>query len=50
MHLREAYDIYRLKLPDSHLEIDSIKQWLLLVNDAQISAKKSATLQPKTEE
>jgi tetratricopeptide (TPR) repeat protein len=48
--LREAMEIYRLKLPEDHPEIDSVKQWILLVNDAQVAAKESANLQPKAEE
>lgn len=45
-YLREALDSYRLKLPDGHPEIENIKQWILLVNDAQFAARRNASLEP----
>lgn len=48
-YLREAHDIYRLKLPEDHPELESVKQWILMVTEAQFAAKKEAKLQENNE-
>lgn len=48
-YLREAHDIYRLKLPEEHPELASIKQWILMVTEAQFAAKKEARIQQNNE-